>query len=270
MNTTTKTIALVFLGLLLTSCNWLTDEGDPGPQGPRGPQGIQGETGPQGPGGPQGVQGFQGDKGDPGPAGPIGPEGLPGKRGEVGPEGPQGPQGTTGSPGSPGPIGAKGDIGLTGPQGPIGPQGPAGVDGEPGPEGIQGPEGPQGPKGDKGDKGDPGQDYIAPTTVYAITDDPTACGDKGGIQVKVYEDENGDGQATDVDFLFDTYNLCYGMTVGEAFNEYLKAAQYLDIEFEYDLAVTQAGDTIPNTYKVEIFIDKQPVWDLYAIGKKKV
>jgi len=102
-----------------------------------------------------------------------------------------------------------------------------------------------------------------------VVEDSTLNG-RGGIIVSVYDDEDGDGKVNpQVDFFFEKYEVSYGQTVGEIMNTYIKASTYLNINFEYENAIVE-GDTLPNTYHVQIFIDNASVWDAFVVSKKKV
>lgn len=231
--------------------------GEPGRQGIQGKQGIQGI---------QGIPGIQGEKGEPGKDGINGKNGVDGKDGLPGADGKDGLNGKQGFPGKDGAQGIKGDTGERGLQGDKGDKG------DPGTNGLKGDKGDRGLKGDRGEQGlqgEKGEPYAPPSVVYTVVNDSTLNG-RGGIIVSVYDDENGNGTVDpDVDFYFEKYEVSYGQSVAEIMNTYIKASTYLNIDFDYSLAVKD-GDTLPNTYKVEIFIDNNPVFDAFVVSNKSI
>lgn len=246
--------------------------GEPGRQGIQGKQGIQGI---------QGIPGIQGEKGEPGKDGINGKNGIDGKDGIPGADGKDGLNGKQGFPGKDGAQGIKGDTGerglqgLQGERGLQGAKGDKGDKGDPGTNGLKGDKGDRGLPGIKGDRGEQGlqgekgEPYAPPSVVYTVVNDSTLNG-RGGIIVSVYDDENGNGTVEpDVDFYFEKYEVSYGQSVAEIMNTYIKASTYLNIDFDYSLAVKD-GDTLPNTYKVEIFIDNNPVFDAFVVSNKSI
>lgn len=234
--------------------------GEPGRQGIQGKQGIQGI---------QGIPGIQGEKGEPGKDGINGKNGIDGKDGIPGADGKDGLNGKQGFPGKDGAQGIKGDTGERGLQGDKGDKGDPGTNGLKGDKGDRGLPGIKGDRGEQGLQGEKGEPYAPPSVVYTVVNDSTLNG-RGGIIVSVYDDENGNGTVEpDVDFYFEKYEVSYGQSVAEIMNTYIKASTYLNIDFDYSLAVKD-GDTLPNTYKVEIFIDNNPVFDAFVVSNKSI
>lgn len=179
---------------------------------------------------------------------------------------PPGPKGAQGEPGPQGPAGPQG------PKGDTGPQGPKGMQGVPGPQGLQGipgPTGPQGPKGDKGDTGPRGPMGLPSTeALYTLDNSPEGC-PNGGIAISVYEDSDGNGQLDPaVDFFFETYTLCNGGTLGEAFQKYVQVLQYLPVRFEQSKVVVD-GVEQDSMIQASVYIADSLVWSPVFVHPKK-
>lgn len=193
--------------------------------------------------------------------GPKGDKGDPGIQGEVGPQGPQGPAGPQGEKGEPG------DVGPQGPAGPEGPQGVAGLDGV-GLTGPQGPIGPIGPQGLTGPQGPKGDGYSGPAVLWKL-DSLFVDSEYKGRKLSIYDDDNDSGQLeVSEDFLLEEIDFEFGKTVGDMFQAYVKALQYVDIRFEYAEVMVDSV-VVPDKYACEFYIDGGLVWEFVAKTQKK-
>lgn len=178
-----------------------------------------------------------------------------GEKGDTGPRGPQGPKGETGPQGKAGPqgeIGPKGDTGERGPQGLTGPQGPQGLQGKIGPQGIQ---------------GEMGRGYVPPTVLWKL-DSIIVDGKFKGKRLSVYDDDNDNGVLDSEDFYFESFDFQFGKTVGEMFQNYVRALEYVDMRFEHMEATDSLGQIVPSKYDCEIFISDSLVWKFRAVTSK--
>lgn len=83
------------------------------------------------------------------------------------------------------------------------------------------------------------QSYI----VYSILQDPEQCGDKGGVQVDVYEDIDGNGAVDpNVDFFFESFTICIGMNAAQV----LAIGYGLDDYVDIDIQVVNGADSCPS------------------------
>jgi len=83
------------------------------------------------------------------------------------------------------------------------------------------------------------QSYI----VYSIIQDPTQCGDRGGVQVDVYDDVDGDGVLDpNIDFFLKSFTICMGMNAAQV----LAIGYDLDDYVDLDITVEQGSDNCPS------------------------
>jgi len=171
----------------------------------------------------------------------------------------QGPKGERGPRGYTGKTGPAGEVGPPGPKGETGAAGRRGPQGETGPAGPTGPTGPQGPKGERG------RDFTVPKVVYKLIENPAECTSKG-IKIKVWDDDDKNGVVSSGDFFLDEFTLCYGNTVGQAFQTYTRALPYLNITFEQSEGNNLCPQD-PEAKTIVIRLDGKEIFDFIICPK---